>query len=356
MLFILLRSYLTWLLISTVVCLIGTISALFSDPPQAGEFFVSYVYHWNGLVVATSGFGALHFGMSTYKQQFNYLISEILRFQADEVVEIYFQLEKLYSIWNKQLIAIPVLIVGASILYICGYPMNGLPKYFLWLSSSSMFYAGGLMLAGGIYSIRLFNTLEKNIEKIELQNNVHILELENFNLYLSTLFLTATIALYFAFRGTLTANFTFVPPYEWINYLVHLFIPSPDNYKSVRNLLIYPIIIFLPFAAFAAFYMRLVLRKIYLTSIKRRILEIDELAKPAVENAASSYTVDRIIEIRNAVMDLKEKIIKNNKVLPLVDIKDSPSIILLAIIFIQFIIHNDSTIKDFLIGLFGLTT
>jgi hypothetical protein len=338
------------------VCLIGTISALFSDPPQAGEFFVSYVYHWNGLVVATSGFGALHFGMSTYKQQYNYLISEILYFQTDEVVvEVYFELEKLYSIWNKQFIAIPVFIVGTSILYICGYPMKGLPKYFLWLSSCSMFYAGGLMLAGGIYSIRLFNTLERNIEKIELQNNVHILELENFNLYLSTLFLTATIALYFAFRGTLTANFTFVPPYEWVDYLVHLFVPSPDNYKSVRNLLIYPIIIFLPFAAFAAFYVRLVLRKIYLNSIKRKILEIDELAKPAVENTASSYTVDRIIEIRNAVMDLKEKIIKNNKVLPLVDIKDSPSIILLAIILIQFIIHNDSTIKSFLIGLFGFT-
>jgi hypothetical protein len=121
-------------------------------------------------------------------------------------------------------------------------------------------------------------------------------------------------------------------------------------------LLIYPIVLFLPLAAFAGFYVRLVLRKIYLVSIKRKILEIDDLAKPIVENGRSLYPIDRIIEIRNVAMDLKGKILSNNKVLPLVDLKDSPSIILLLIILVQFVIDNDVTVRSFLRGLLGVTT
>ena len=217
------------------------------------------------------------------------------------------------------------------------------------------YYAGGLMLAYGVYTIRLFSSLERNVDDVELQDNVNIVELENFNLYLSTLFLVTVIALYFAFRGTLTANFTFVPPTRWVGDVINIFLPPTSSYRSVRNLLIYPIVLFLPLAAFAGFYVRLVLRKIYLVSIKRKILEIDDLARPIMENVGAPYPIDRIIEIRNAAMDLKGKILSNNKVLPLVDLKDSPSIILLLIILIQFIVSNDVTMKSFLQGLLGIT-
>jgi hypothetical protein len=356
MLLTLLRSYIVWLLIAFGGGLIGTLLVLVLDHSQARAFFISYIYHWDGLIVATSGYGALHFGLSTYRQQFNYLVSTILCFKNGKDVEVYFGLENLFSLRNKQWLALPVLIVGASVLFICGYPMTGFPHYLLWISSSMMFYAGGLMLSFGIYSIRFFSTLERNIDDIELQDNVHILELENFNLYLSTLFLVTTIALYFAFRGTLTANFTFIPPAPWIDHLVRLFMSPQDDYKVVRSLLIYPIVLFLPIAAFAGFYVRLVLRKIYLTSIKRKILEIDELAKPVLESGASSYPIDRIIEIRKSAMELKEKILSNNKVLPLIDLKDSPSIVLLLIIFIQFIVENDATIRGFFKSLLGLST
>jgi hypothetical protein len=355
MLLTLIRSYVTWLLISVAVCALGTtLSALLVHPAQGREFLVSYVYSWDGLVVATAGFGALQFALSTYKQQFHYLTSEILQLDRTVVGPIYFELEKLYSIRNKQVIALPVLLVGSVTLYICGYPMTGLPQSLLWLSSSTMYYAGGLMLAYTVYSVRFFATLERYVDYIQLKNNVHILEFENFNLYLSTLFLTATVALYFAFRGTLTANFTFTPPFRWVGQLVQLVIPPTGNYKLVRNLLIYPIILFLPYAAFSGFYIRLVLRKIYLVSIKRKIMEIDELANPAVERAEAAHAEDRIIDIRNAAMDLKDKIIKNNKVLPLIDIKDSPSIVLLMIIVIQFVVHNDDKIRDYLGALFGV--
>lgn len=355
MLLTLARSYVTWLLISVAVCVLGTaMSAFLTETPQPREFLISFVYNWNGLVVATTGIGALHFGVSTLKQQFHYLVSEILEIDPDAAGSVYFELERLFSWRNKQIIAVSVFVIGAAILYICGYPMVGLPHFLLWIFSSAMYYVGGMMFAYIVYAIRFFGTLERNIDRIRLKNDVHLLELENFNFYLSTLFLAGTVALYFAFRGTLTANFTFIPPFEWVDRLVNLFIPPGSSYGSVRSLLIYPMVVFAPFAIFAGFYMRLVLRKIYLTSIKQKIAEIDELASPFLEGASARRTGDRIIEIRNAVMDLKGKITNNNKSPSLVGIKDSPSIILILIIVAQFIVHNDPTIRGFMNGVFGL--
>jgi hypothetical protein len=160
MLFELLRSYAIWFLVSVAVCIAGVSVTLILDPAQARIFLVSYVYYWNGLLVAMSGFGALHFGMTTYRQQFHYLVVGTLNITGHLHVAIIAELDRLYSIRNKQYIAIPVLIVGMTILYICGYPMTGFPKYFLWFSSSFMFYAGGLMLAYGILLFASFTFLK----------------------------------------------------------------------------------------------------------------------------------------------------------------------------------------------------
>lgn len=353
MIFTLLKSYAIWLLISVLVCVIGVCFTLVFNPPEVRIFLASYLYYWNGLIVAMTGYGALHFAMTTYKQQFNFLIFEILDIDGNFKVSMAAELEKLFSLQNKQLIAIPTFIVGTVILYICGYPMSGFPKYYLWLVSSSMFYAGGLMLAYAIHSLHIFHTIEQNSESIDLQDNVNIIELENFNLYLSILFLAATLALYFAFRGTLTANFTFVPPYQSIERVVNLFMAPGGSYESVRNLLLYPIVLFLPLSLFASFYMKLVLRKIYLGSIKKKISEIDNLAKPIIDNADSKNSEIAIIEVRKAVMELKEKVIQNNKVLPLVTLKDSPSIALIVIVTLQFIWINDKQVKEFFERLAG---
>src|SRR3954463_7628520 len=117
MLYDLLRSYVVRLLVSAFVCVAGTCITLAVSPDQAHIFLISYVYYWNGLLVGMSGFGALHFGMITHKQQFHYLTFEILHLAGDLQFAMAAELERLYSFWNKQLIAIPVFLVGTIILY-----------------------------------------------------------------------------------------------------------------------------------------------------------------------------------------------------------------------------------------------
>ena len=355
MLFTLFRSYAIWFLISFGVGFLGLVLTLIFAPFQAQLFFASYFYFWNGLLVATAGFGALSFAISTQRNQFHFLVSEILDLDEIQTVLVFSRLDQLYSFKNKQLIAIPIFLAGAFILYICGYPMTGFPKFYLWMTSSFMFYAGGLMLAYAVYSLRVFQTLEENSDRIRLKDNVNIVELENFNLYLSVLFLAATVALYFAFRGTLTANFTFVAPHQWIADLVSNLTPNSGSYTSVRNLLIYPMVVFLPLSLFASFYVKLVIRRIYLNDIRKKVEEIDALAMPAIDRGSKDNPELHIMEVRKAALELKGKIIENNKILPLITLKDAPSIALLIIVFVQFVWINDGQVKSFFDTLISAT-
>src|SRR5882757_6799066 len=154
MLFALLRSYALCLAMSVTVCGVGLGLTLLYDATQARTFLLSYVYYWNGLLVGMTGFGALHFALITFKQQFNLLAFSILESDDNLKVLIASQLDSLFSFGNKQAIAIPVFVIGASMLYICGYPMSGLPQWYLWVTSSAMFYAGGLMLAYAMYALK----------------------------------------------------------------------------------------------------------------------------------------------------------------------------------------------------------
>ncbi len=81
---------------------------------------------------------------------------------------------------------------------------------------------------------------------------------------------------------------------------------------------------------------RLLPDRIYLFSVKRKVSEIDQLAKPIIEGADAKSSEVAVLEVRKAVFELKEKIINNNTVLPLVSIKYSPSILLVAVVILQF--------------------
>jgi len=256
-------------------------------------------------------------------------------------VEIYNALQNLWKLKNKQLISIVFFLIGGTILFLCGYPHNGFPKYYLWFTSSSLFYIGGLMFSYLIYVILLFRKIESSESKILLQKNTTIIEIENFNFYLTTLFLVCTIALYFAFRGTLTADFTFEN-----KGIFGLF----DSVES-RRLLLFPIVAFLPFVLFSGFYIRYVIRKIYLNSIKKKIKEIDKLSKPFKKKNLEKLSKEElmnVLQIRTSVLDIKEKIIQNNKLFPLISVKDSPSILLIIAVLIQFVYQYDGTIKEFI--------
>ncbi|NEX00237.1 hypothetical protein, partial [Rhodopseudomonas sp. BR0G17] len=62
-----------------------------------------------------------------------------------------------------------------------------------------------------------------------------------------------------------------------------------------------------------------------------------------------------VIEIRKAATELKEKIVENNRVLPVLTLKDSPSIALVIVAILQFLWLNDKEVRRFLDGIIGIT-
>ena len=347
MLFRLLKSYFFGLLISLGVFLIGYIITYWGySESMAKAFANSFVLKFNGVLIITTGYGALYFAYKTFKGYFHSLIYNMFEIKKKEQAEIYNALQDLWKLRNKQLISFIVFLIGGIILFLCGYPHNGFPKYYLWITSSSLFYVGGLMSSYLVYAIILFKKIENAERKIILQRNTTIIEIENFNFYLTTLFLACIIALYFAFRGTLTADFTFEN-----EGIFGLF-----NSIESRRLLLFPIIVFLPFVLFSSFYIRYVIRKIYLNSIKRKIKKIDKLSKPFKKKDLEDLSKEQlmnVLQIRATVIDIKEKITQKNKLFPLVSIKDSPSIVLIIIILIQFIYQYDGIIKEFINYIIG---
>ncbi len=354
MLLKLVNNYGIWLAISLVVCLVGYLVGLTYSRALADGFLVSYSWYFNGLLIATTGYGALLFTLRTYKGVFHNLLHNVLDIPESLELDIYKSYDTLANFKNKQKIALPIFIAGSLILFSCGYPLYGFPKFLLWISSSSMYYAGGLFIAYLYHAVGLFKLIEESLTEIRLQKNTQVLELENFNFYLSLLFLSATVALYFAFRGTLTANFTFVPP-EPVKFILGFH--GASDYAIAKKLLLFPLAIFLPYTLFGGFYIRYVLRKVYLNGIKRELDEIDSLTEPYLTERGfpkSDNEVNRIIRIRTAVLELKDKIIQNNRVLPLVNLRDSPSIVLLIIIIVQFVYQYDKTIRDFVRYILGI--
>lgn len=352
----LLNTYFKWFIISICTCAIGVAVSFLYSKQMAHDFIASYIWYFDGLLIPTTGFGTLHFAIKTCKGVYHNLITNIFSIPLEYQHEIYKLLDDLNSFRSKQKIAIPIFIVGGGILYCCGYPLNGVPQFILWLTTSSLYYAGGLMVAYLYYTILLFKRLEVLHNEIILQKNTQLLELETFNFYQSLLFLSGMIALYFAFRGTLTANFTYVPP-GIISNVLDTFASKPVDYSGIKLFLLYPLILFLPYALFGGFYIKYVLRKIYLSSIKNKLSEIDQLSDSftkITDQSASENEIDRVIKLRTAVLELKSKIIQDNKVLPLVNIKDSPSFILLIIIVVQFIYQNDKTISGFIRSVLGI--
>ena len=320
-----------WLMISVIICTIGgLISWAIQGKEMAFQMVWSYAYHFNGIFIIGTGYGTLFFILKTYPNAFQNLLS-ILDLSEELKLELTKGFDKVKSPLKHNLISIIITLIGGGILLQCGYPLEGFSKFFLAITSISLFYVGGLMFSYLIFTIMIFRTLDEHNHKITFQKNTEIVELENLNVYLTTIFLSSVIALYLAFRGTLTANFTF---------------ENTVFNETTRQFLLFPIVVFLPFVLFSGFYIRYVLRKIHLNGLTDKIDNLHNLIATSREN--EFYDLRQSLELEKMVLEIKEKIYSKSNTISLLSLKDSPSIIIALVLIIQFLYQNDNTIQNFI--------
>lgn len=314
--------------LSFVVGLLGClITYLGQDSKVALGLFKSYMLHFNGIFVGGLGFGLLVFVRSTERKIFNSLMN-LLEIPSEHEVVLLKHQRWVTSSNRKHGVAIIVTILGGTILWNAGYPHYGFAKYFLAVTTISLFYVAGLTSGYFFSSMLVFSHLDKYSDQIRVKRNSSPLELESLNMGFLIISTLAVVALYIAFRGTLTADFTF-----------------SDDSDLIRRMLVYPILVFLPGILFTSFYYRFVLRKIDENEIIDKLIQVQNIAKESARNASGAKEQ---LEVQELVMNIREKLLMQRNRNPLVTLKDSPALLVAIVLFFQFLYQNDGVLKSFI--------
>lgn len=322
----------TFCVISFLACVLGVMVDYFiQGADTAAALFNSYIFSFDGVLIVGFGYGLLWFIKSSGEQSFNSLFNTLDIAEEDQL-----QLIR-YHKWisdpkRKHLISIIVTAIGGLILWKCGYPLTGFAKYFLAVTSISLFYVAGLMSGYFISCVLVFRKLDEVNTKVKIKNSASPYELDNINLSLIICSTLGVVALYLAFRGTITANFVFT-----------------KNEYIFRKLLVYPIAAFLPGILFTNFYCRYVLRKIRGNEILQKIESLQELSNNEISTTNSNKEK---LEMEKLFIEIKEKLLSQRNELPFLSLKDSPAIIVSSIFIIELILKNDGQIQDFFKNLF----
>ncbi len=316
-----------WCGISLALCLVGfIISYFYQGPIIARELFNSWIFYFDGILVGGVGYGLMWF-IKNYGRNLLAQINDLIAISEEDMPKVFVYSRRMNSQLWKNVVGIPLTIVGGIIMWNCGYPLEGFAKYYLAIGSISIYYVGSYLLTFFIFSLMMFKSLEDSEKRIELTRNIVPLEFNNLNYFFVITSTVGVAGIYLGFRGTLTANFVLDP--EGI---------------ITRKLLIFPVILFLPLTLCYSFYPRYVLKKLYENDIIKKIKEIEEKRQRVADERNS---LKDKIEMDKTLSEIREKLIMERDQFPLISLKDSPSLLISIIMVIQFISQYDTAISDF---------
>ncbi|MBL1214684.1 MAG: hypothetical protein HND52_15115 [Ignavibacteriae bacterium] len=324
------NSFLYLLLFSGIsigFCALGFVIAYFFQSHEiAYEFFNAWVFDFNGIMVGGIGYGLMWYIIKDGKKLLA-MLNNIFDVNQMKNLNIVYYAHKSTSIKLRLLFGIPITLIGGLVLWLSGYPLEGFSKYYLAACSISIYFVGSTILLFFIYVILIFRTLEENQNNNIMSKPVSSLEYETLNNFLTITASIGILGIYIGFRGTLSAN-------------LDIFAES----EIMRKLFVFPIFLFLPVTLVYSFYPRFILKKFFDLEI------IQQLRK--LENIKISSLNDEILHkdklaIENIASQIKEKLIAERKLFPIINYKDSPSLLLVILIILQFIIQYDKRIHEY---------
>ena len=256
---------------------------------------------------------------------YNRLI-HIIEIDADDNAKLILEFHKAHS--GKRIVGFGSIIgiLGAASLVLSGYPLTGFAQWYLAVGSASLHFAAAFILIHLYYTIRFFRLVDANFPTMRVRQDISPLQIDSFNSYF---IITATLGIfasYFAFRGTLTAGFEF---------------PIP----LLEKILIYPIIVYVPVGLMYSFYPRYVLKRIRDRSIISHLDHLEQVRREI--NSSDSRSIDDRLRLEEIVANLREKLTRETRQFPILSINDYPSLFIAILMFIQFILHEDSAVSEF---------
>lgn len=321
-------------LLSISLCGVGVgVAYTVQDPEIALGLLRSWVFDFNGVIVGALGYGLMFFVRSGGRTVLAQLREVLIL--PDPIQPALAQYQHQAMSWGwANLIAVPATVVGAVVLWNCGYPLEGFAQYYLAACSISIYYVATNILAFFLFTLAMFHQIEvasDDGEPLRLRKpgpatRLHMETIDFFFVLSSTI---GIFAIYFGFRGTLTANFQNTP-------------------EMFKDLLILPVALYLPATLCFSFYPRYVLKKVAERDTLQRIDEMLGTPDPPPEG---DYQTS--LELRKLVLEVREKMLQEHKAPPILRLKDAPSLTLSLIILVQFLWQSDAIVKDFLARFFS---
>jgi len=313
-------------IISTVLALLGwAITFFFVNQESASLFFESWIFRFNGIFVGGFGYGLCWFVLGNRKNLVQQIksIFQIVNEETETKIIGYFR-NILYSKYYH-IISLIITFLGGLVLWNSGFPLDGFPKFYLAISVISMYYVASLLLVFVLYILSLFFFMEKNIDSFKISENTSIIDIELFNSFFIASATVAILALYFGLRGTITANFA----HDAVQY---------------KKFLILPVIIYLPVILIYSFYPRYIIKKLHENSI---LLKIRDFEKKYLVYDNQTISNKEQLELEKLILEIKEKLMLERAKISILTLKDSPSLLLSIIVFIQFILQKDGALSKF---------
>jgi hypothetical protein len=315
-------------LISGALALTGFVVVYFAQGDAVALAFLdSYVFRFNGIIVFAFGYGTLLF-ILRYRKELLKVVFLSSSLSESDISRLALSYEKSASLTKLNLIAVPVFVAGSSILWMAGYPLAGIAKYYLAATSMSLYYAGGLLLAFAYYTVRFFGDIDRTVAS-DSDARISQLDIETFGTFFSIVSTLGVISLYLAFRGTLTANFTF----------------SFADPMLLHRSLLFPVIIFLWAPIFVAMYPRWVLKKIFKLPILRKI---DGIEQKIAELYVVNIEIGALAEAEKSLLEIRDKYLADLTRNPVISLKDLFSIVLATLSSAQLLVANDSALTQFI--------
>jgi len=271
--------------LSFFACIIGSLLTFFLQGElMAKALFITWIKHFNGIIIAGLGWGVVWYGIRGGKRILNDLIN-LLEISEKNSLELLSLSNKATSWKFLSFVTLPVSILGAIILLGCGFPLHGFAKIFLSLGTISLYLAAAIGFGYVIYTLQMFKKLDDQYKNITIDRWAIISNFETLNSFFIITSTFAVAATYIAFRGTLSANFTY-----------------PSEFLKVC--LMYPLILFMPALLVYSFYPRYVFRKIFDHDIYVKIEQLEKDIKGTHKD-----TLKDKLEMEKILAEVKEKTI-----------------------------------------------
>jgi len=323
--------YVVFAAIAVVVA--ATIGALITSVWQgdrmALDLVQTAVFKFNGVLVGAAGYGLLSFVFLSGKRMLA-LLNSILDVPDDYVPKYGIRLQHVTSFRAWLLIVAPLSVIGATVLWLAGFPLRGFAKGYLAVAVMTIYVVASAILAFYVYTILLFKFIEENAAystrpRVRLKCSFASMDLQTIDSFFIVSATLGVFAIYLGFRGTLTANFT-------------------GTTELFRKLMILPLVFYLPATLCYSLYPRYVLRQV----AECDTLELVEAFERQTNDLPPEENLKATLELRNLIFDIKEKMLNDRRAVPLLTLKDAPSLTMSLIIVMQFIAQNDSVVSSFL--------